>query len=78
MKLELVNGGRWSDYSGLDGLVVLRSNYTERAALVFLREKLEGTLFVEFEALVSAKEGGDFKPDVKVKVMDDDVRWCVG
>jgi hypothetical protein len=78
VKLELVNGGRWSDYSGLDGLVVLRSNYTERAALVFLREKLEGTLFVEFEALVSAKEGGDFKPDVKVKVMDDDVRWCVG
>ncbi|CAN5960882.1 unnamed protein product [Sphagnum jensenii] len=50
----------------------------QRAALVFLREKMEGTLFVEFEALVSAKEGGDFEPDVKVKVMDDDVRWCVG
>jgi hypothetical protein len=33
---------------------------------------------MEFESLVSAKEGGDFEPDVKVKVMDDNVRWCVG
>lgn len=79
LKLELVNGGRWSDYSGLDGLVVLMSNYTERAALAFLREKLEGTLFVEFQTLVDAQEyGGNFEPDVRVKVMDDDVRWCVG
>ncbi len=57
---------------------MLRSNYTERTALVFLRENWEGTLFMEFESLVSAKEGGDFEPDVKVKVMDDNVRWCVG
>jgi len=78
LKLELVDGGRWSDYSDLDSLVVLMSTYTDRAALAFLREKVEGRLFAEFRARLVAEEYGDgFDSDVKVKVMDDDVRWCV-
>lgn len=48
LKLELVGGDKWSAYTAIGGLVVLRSNYTERVALASLREKLDSTLLVEF------------------------------
>ena len=79
-KLELVGGRSWSEYSGGEStLVVLMSTYTERAALTVVREKLaDGTLLVAFEALVMCEgyEKGT-GADVKVKVLDDDVKWCV-
>lgn len=65
------------DFSVFGSFVVLMSTYTERAALAFLREKKEGAHFVEFQALVTAEECGDgYAHDVKVKVLEDDVRWC--